>query len=120
MKNIQEQEAKISSRKLQLKVLEENILAIKNEIMNQKNILSRGTERISFNREKIIELGEQKKYLEAQIEQTKKRLLLDEEKLAAVKKEHDGISKITEDKSRLLKEKEAERERIGSANKESL
>ncbi|MEI6631632.1 MAG: AAA family ATPase, partial [bacterium] len=120
IKAIQEEESKVSSRKLELKAFEDNIMAVKNEIMNLKNILSQGSERIGFNQEKIAELEAQKKYLEEQIEQTKKRLLLDEEKLSAVKEEYDGIRKNIEDKSALLKDKEAQLEKIALANKASL
>jgi chromosome segregation protein len=120
IKTIQDQEIKISNRQQELKAFEEELMAARNELMNLENLILRGNERISFNREKIAELQEQKKYLEAQIEQTVKRLLLDEDKLAEVRKEYDGIKKNIEDKSALLAQKEEALERIASLNKASL
>ncbi len=120
IKTILDEEAKISNRQQELKALEDEIMLVKNKVLNLDNSLSRSRERISFNREKTAELEEQKKYLEAQMEQTKNRLLLDEEKLGEVRKEYDGIRKNIEERSGILKEKESELQSLASANKASL
>ncbi len=103
---IQEHESKINTHRTDLKAMEDNIMTLKNRILNLDNLVLANEERINFNKEKTAELDENQKYLQAQIEQTKKRLVLDEEKLNNLKFEHDNITKNIEAKKLLLKEKE--------------
>ncbi|HTY45572.1 MAG TPA: AAA family ATPase [Patescibacteria group bacterium] len=91
LESIQQQEQVIASRKAQLEGLEAQISAIKDDILRLGNTVSRNLERIRYNQERIQELAENKKYLEAQTEQTRARLAVDEEKLAGLRAEYNGI-----------------------------
>ena len=66
---IAEQEAKISGRKEEIETLEDNILQIKNEILNLDNLAIRNKEHIGLNEERLKELEGAKNYLQAQMEQ---------------------------------------------------
>lgn len=104
---VKEHESRTSSRQMELKSIEDKMMAIKNEILNLDNLTLRNNEHIRFNQERIIELDSRKKYLEAQIEQAKGKLVADEEKLNNVRGEHDSIKKNIEEKILLLKDAEA-------------
>jgi chromosome segregation protein len=99
-------ESKISSHKSELNTEEETIMARKNEILILENQITRNNEHIKFNQERIIELVETRKYLENQVEQIKNKIILDEEKLKELRVEYDGLNKVLEDKTSLLREKE--------------
>ncbi|MBN1913298.1 MAG: AAA family ATPase, partial [Candidatus Omnitrophica bacterium] len=120
MKLVQEQEARMDSHKLELAALEDDIMRHKNEIMDLDNQASRGSERVAFNQEKIKELGENKIYLEGQLEQVNNRLKLDEEKLNNIKAEYEGIKRGIDEKTLILKKKEEELNDLGSLTKRAL
>lgn len=103
---IKAEEAKISSRQQQLKDLEDKLMAVKNQILSLDNSVLRNNEHTRLNQERIVELDNTKNYLAAQIEQTKKRLILDEEKLNNVKNEYNNIRKNIDEKTASLKENE--------------
>jgi len=117
---IQEHESKVSTHRTDLKAMEDNIMVLKNEILNLNSHALGNEERINFNQEKTSELDANQKYLQAQIEQTKKRLVLDEEKLNNFKIEYDNITKNIEAKKLLLKEKESQLSSLVSSIKASL
>jgi len=117
---IQEHESKVSTHRADLKRMEDNIMALKNQLLNLNNLVLANGERINFNKEKTAELDENQKYLKAQIEQTKNRLVLDEEKLNNLKTEHDNINKNMEAKKLLLKVKEGRLSNLASSIKTSL
>jgi chromosome segregation protein len=120
LERIKEQESKISSHQQELKKLEDKLMSIKNEILNLDNLAIRNKERISFNLEKISELEESKKYLTTQIEQTKNRLILDEEKLNQAKEEYSNIHKNIADKQQALEAKAQDLNNINTAIKAAL
>jgi len=120
LEEIKEQESKISSHQQELKKLEDKLMSIKNEILNLDNLAIRNRERISFNLEKISELEESKKYLTTQIEQTKNRLILDEEKLNQAKEEYSNIHKNIADKQQALEAKAQDLNNINTAIKTAL
>jgi chromosome segregation protein len=120
LEGIKEQESKISSHQQELKNLEYKLMSIKNEILNLDNLAIRNKERISFNLEKISELEESKKYLTTQIEQTKNRLILDEEKLNQAKEEYSNIHKNIADKQQALETKAQDLNNINTAIKAAL
>lgn len=120
LKIIQEQEAKISNRQSELRALEESVMGIKNEIMDLSNSTVRDKQHIDFNQEKIAEFNQTRLYLETQIEQTKGRVALDEEKLNNLRREYDAIKANTEEKNAFLQEKEAELSTLSLAIKNSL
>jgi len=117
---IAEQESKISDRQAQLKSWEENIMAIKNQLLNLENLAIRNNERIGLHKERLAELTQDLKNSQAQAEQVKNRLIQDEEKLNNVKEEYGNIRKNTEIKSRLLAEKETQINELASSIKKSL
>jgi len=120
LEEIKEQEFKISSHQQELKNLEDKLMSVKNEILNLDNLAIRNRERISFNLEKISELEEGKKYLNTQIEQTKNRLILDEEKLNQAKQDYSDIHKNIEERQCSLQEKAQELNNINTAIKTAL
>ena len=105
---LREQESKISSRQSELKTLEENIMGIKNQLLTLESVSLRNAERATFNKERIIELGKDKVYLEEQAIQVKAKLAQDEEKLNQVRNEYDSIRQNIEAKSGILQAKEEE------------
>jgi len=117
---IAEQESLVNSRSQELKGFEDNILDIKNRVLGLENIILRNKERSVFNQERIKELASDRNYLQAQIEQTKNRLLLDEEKLKVLQNEYDSINRTISEKSGLLSDKETELNNISLAVKGSL
>jgi len=117
---IQVHESKLSTHRTDLKAMEDNIMVLKNRILNLDNLVLANEERINFNQEKTAELDENQKYLKAQMEQTKNRLVLDEEKLNNLKIEHGNITKNIEEKKLLNKEKETQLNNLSSSIKTSL
>ncbi len=117
---IQEEEAKISQRNHEIRIWQDNIANIKNQVLNLENLVLRNSEHIGFNTERITELDQHKKYLEEQMQQAKSRLIQDEEKLKKLKEEQSEIKKNIEEKSLLLKEKENQFNRLVTAIKASL
>lgn len=120
LNKIQEGESKISNCRIELKALQDNVIATKNKILNMGNLLSANTERINFDKEKIAELDMAQKNLEGQIEQTKSRLVLDEKKLNDLNNERDTINRNIEEKKVLLKEGEIKLNNLGLLVKASL
>jgi len=116
---IKEQEEKISSRQAALKAIEDNLMSVKNEILNLENSILRNREQIRFNQERTQELEKTKTYLQAQIEQVKKRILTDEEKLNKVRQEYGSIKKDIEEKALLLHENEFQLNILSAAIKNS-
>ncbi|MCX5696208.1 MAG: AAA family ATPase [Candidatus Omnitrophica bacterium] len=106
LKVIHEQEAKIASRSSELKVLEENIMLVKNDLLNLESQVIRNNERINFNKEKTLELEGAKAALEGQIGEVRSKLIVDEQKLNEVRREYQGLKSIIEEKSRALTGKE--------------
>ena len=117
---VREQESKIANRQTELKSLEDNMMAIKNKILNLENLVVRNNEHISFNKEKIIELAANKKSLEAQIEQVKNKIILDEQKLNNAKDEYSGLKTNIELKSQMLAENQTKIDSLDAAIKRSL
>ena len=103
---IRKQELKISSRSQELKVLEDNMMSAKNELMSLENEVVRNNERINFNREKILELNSSQEHLSGQVVQLETKLKVEEEKLNDVKSEYDGLKGLIEEKSLELAEKD--------------
>ena len=117
---IKEQESKIGNRQTESKTLEDNIMDIKNEILNLDNLVIRNKQHSSLNQERIRELDSNKLHLESQIDQVKNKVLLDEEKLNNLRKEYAGLQKNIDDKSEILKEKEEEFNEFALSIKVSL
>jgi chromosome segregation protein len=117
---IKDEESKISNRQTELKAQEDNMMVIRNQILNLENQNARNNERINFNKERLIELTENKKYLGGQIEQAKSKLILDEEKLSQIKNEYALIKKNIQMKSLDLREKEGQINNLASSIKSSL
>ncbi len=108
LKIIGEQEARIANRQSELKTVEDSITEIKNQILDLDTQVSGDKEKLRIDREEIIELEAAKKYALAQIEQTKSKLVIDQEKLNKAKEEYDNIRKEAENKTVIIKEKEGE------------
>ncbi|MBU1871120.1 AAA family ATPase [Patescibacteria group bacterium] len=117
---IQEQESKVSTHRADLKSMEDALMAIKSQVLNLNNLILANEERINFNKEKTMEFGENQGHLQAQVEQTEKRLIMDTEKLNDLKIEHEGINSNMEVKKSLLKEKEERLNSLGISIKVSL
>ena len=117
---IKEQESRMNNRQAELKMLEESIMDIKNQILNLDNLATRNKEHINFNQQRLIELDTNTRYLEVQMSEVKQKLVLDEEKLNNVKEEYSGIQKNIEEKTAELKEKEDQLNALASSIKVSL
>lgn len=115
-----EQEAVINSRTQELKVLQEAINNINNQILTLDNSIARSNERIQLDQERIAELEKSKIYLTAQVEQARSRLIIDGEKLNNFKQEQDVIKKDIEDKTKLCLDKEEELNNINLSIRTSL
>ncbi|HTZ11330.1 MAG TPA: AAA family ATPase [Candidatus Margulisiibacteriota bacterium] len=120
LEEIKTQELAISSSQSELKTLEEKIMLFRNELLNLKNQVTRNSEHISFNQERIDELEAGKVYLAGQIEQARNKILLDEEKLNKVREEYAGIRGNMEEKQLMLGAKEEELNRLALTIKDSL
>jgi chromosome segregation protein len=118
--SVREQEARMANRQMELKALEDNMLAVKNEILNLDNQIVRSNERITFNEENIRELTQQKEFLQAQIAQVREKLIQDEEKYNLVKAEFDALSRNIEEKSQALGEKQIQINILEADIKQSL
>ncbi len=117
---IAELEAKIANRQSELKVLEESLMASRSEILNLENSLVRNNEHITFNQQRIAELTENSQVLEEQIEQSRSKLLQDEEKLQKVRVEYDSLKQNIEEKQFVLAQKEEEIDKLSASIKSSL
>ena len=120
LKLITEQEAKIANRQSELKIQEDRIMAIKNQILNLESQIVRTNEHSSFNKEKIIELSANKEYLREQIIQLKARVAADEGKLNALKQEYAGLREAINQKSLELAQKQARLDSLAASIKKSL
>ncbi|MDD5281626.1 MAG: hypothetical protein PHF69_02840, partial [Candidatus Omnitrophica bacterium] len=118
--SVAELEAKISNRQSELKVLEESLMASRSEILNLENSLVRNNEHIAFNQQRIAELTDNSQVLEGQIEQSRSKLLQDEEKLQVVRVEYDSLKQNIEDKQFVLVQKEEEIDKLSASIKSSL
>jgi chromosome segregation protein len=117
---IKEEETRMDSRSGEIKALEENILAAKNEIMNLENQGVRNIEHIRFNRERVKELQENIKRLEAQIIEADQRAAAEEEKLRSFQEAYANLQGDIDAKKLLLGTKEEELKALGVAIKEAL
>lgn len=117
---VAELEARIANRQTELKALEETLMAGRGEILNLENSLVRNNEHIVFNQQRINELAENSRVLEGQIEQSRLKLLQDEEKLQRVRLEYDSLKQNIEDKQSVLSLKEEEIDKLSAAIKSSL
>jgi len=117
---ISELELRIASRNSELKLLEENMLNAKNELMGLENEVVRNNERMNFNREKIQELNAAREYLNEQVIQLEVKLKTEEEKLKGLRSEYDGLKGLIEEKSKDLAEKDIKISSLASSIKLSL
>ncbi|MCX5699982.1 MAG: AAA family ATPase [Candidatus Omnitrophica bacterium] len=117
---IKEQEVRIASRSSELKILEDNVMMVRNELMGLENQVVRNTERISFNSEKITELRAAKVHLDEQIDLLKVKLATGEEKLNRVRDEYLGLKNVIDSKALLLSEKEGQINLLALEIKSSL
>ncbi|MFH1888749.1 MAG: AAA family ATPase [Candidatus Omnitrophota bacterium] len=117
---IEEQESRVSTHRSDLKGMEDALMAIKGEALNLNNVILANEERINFNKEKTREFQENQKELQAQLEQTEKRLVMDTEKLNNLKAEHENISSNMEKKRALLGEEEMRLNSLGASIRASL
>jgi chromosome segregation protein len=117
---VREQEARINNRQMELKALEDNMMAAKTELMNLENQIIRNNERISFNNEKSHELAAQGGYLGVQIVQAREKLIVDEDKYNQLKSEFDALSKTIEEKNSSLGEKQIQINILEASIKQSL
>lgn len=116
---IEGQESQISDYREELKSLESNIMEAKNLILNLDSLIARDKEHIKFNKERIVELDNTKRYLVTQFEKTKDKLVIDEEKLNDLKKEYRDIEKNIKEKSFILEGKQIQLNNISLAIKTS-
>ncbi|MDD5253322.1 MAG: AAA family ATPase, partial [Candidatus Omnitrophica bacterium] len=118
--SVAELEARIANRQSELKALEESLMAGRSEILNLENSLVRNNEHIVFNQQRIAELAENSQVLEGQIEQSRAKLLQDEEKLQRVRVEYDSLKQNIEEKQFVLAQKEEEIDKLSASIKSSL
>jgi len=114
-----ESQERINKRQNELKSLEDRILEVKNELLTAENLQAKNAERISFNRERISELGLQEEQLRQRAAQIQERLRQDQEKLDAIRSEYEQLQRLIDEKGAYLKEKEAELEEINFSVKNS-
>ncbi|MFA5224526.1 MAG: AAA family ATPase [Candidatus Omnitrophota bacterium] len=118
--SVAELEARIANRQSELKALEESLMAGRSEILNLENSLVRNNEHIAFNQQRMGELTENSQVLEGQIEQSRAKLLQDEEKLQRVRVEYDSLKQNIEEKQFVLAQKEEEIDKLSVSIKSSL
>ncbi|MDD5116268.1 MAG: AAA family ATPase [Candidatus Omnitrophica bacterium] len=118
--SVAELESRIANRQSELKSLEETLMAGRSQILNLENSMVRNNEHITFNQQRIAELSENSRLLESQIEQSKAKLLQDEEKLRVVRAEYDSLKQDIENRQSVLAQKEEEIAKLSSAIKGSL
>ncbi|MDD5246154.1 MAG: AAA family ATPase [Candidatus Omnitrophica bacterium] len=117
---IRQQQENVESRRNELKEMEDAINAVRNEILALENRIQANKQRQDFNRERIVELGERKKYLQEQLELKRNSMALDEEKLNTLKNEFSHLQKNIDEKSAVLMEKEGFLTSITEGIKSSL
>jgi len=117
---VKEQEAKIANRQQELRSLEEAIMAARNKALNLENTFVRNKEHITFNNDRLLELAKAGEYLTQQIEESKNKLISDQEKLYSLRQEFSGIQGNIEIKSRAIAESQARIDELASAIKGSL
>ncbi len=117
---VTELEARIANRQSELKALEETLMSGRGQILNLENSLVRNNEHIAFNQQRILELEENSRVLESQIEQARVKLAQDEEKLQKVRLEYDNLKQNIEEKQLVLSQKEQEIDKLSSLIKGSL
>ncbi|MCX5713622.1 MAG: hypothetical protein NT033_02200 [Candidatus Omnitrophica bacterium] len=117
---INEQESNIASQQHELRSLEGQIAHLKEEINSLNNSMASNEQHARFNGERIKELASSKERLIVQIQQTRNRLTVDEEKLNKAKEEYSGIEKIISEKTGQFQTKERELQNINHAAKVSL
>jgi len=117
---ISQQEAGTINISNEVKNLENLIQGIKDELMNLNNLISFSSERINFNKERIIELETNKNIWISQLEQAKARLIADEEKLNSLKTEYTTIKSSIEEKTAQLIERENQLNNISTSIRTSL
>jgi len=117
---IAQQEEKIANRQSELKGFEEAMMDARSQILNLENSLVRNNEHIKFNQQRITELTENNKILEAQVNQAKIKLVQEEEKLQQVRNEYSKLKQNIEDRQSILTLKEEEINRLSLSIKNSL
>ncbi|MCX5697821.1 MAG: AAA family ATPase [Candidatus Omnitrophica bacterium] len=117
---INEQGSRIAAQQHELKDLEAQMARIKEEAAGLNNSVASNEQHARFNSDRIKELESDKERLIAQIETTKKRLDIDEEKLKNAKEEYSGIEKIISEKTSQLQVKEEGLKAVNRAQKTSL
>ncbi len=113
--HLQEEEAAIAQKNVQIRQYEEELDRIKNDILTLENLNQHNSQHISFNRERIKELEQSKAYFQTQIVQTRERLVQDQEKLARMRDEQTYIIKNIDEKTVALRENEAQMEQLVAA-----
>ncbi|MBU1090744.1 MAG: hypothetical protein KKC42_02745, partial [Candidatus Omnitrophica bacterium] len=115
-----EEEAKVSNRQSELKLLEDRVMDIRNQILEAENNISRNNQYIKIHKERLLELESTKEHLAQQIEQVKNRLIMDQEKLDKIKEEYGQITSSIEEKTQILKEKETQINALAHSIKDAL
>ncbi len=116
---IKELQQQIAARQAQIKSLEEQIARLKNELLAVQGRITRNEEYIVFNEERLAELEETRAQLSAQREETKTRLVADEEQLALMQREYDSLEQALREKQELLSRQEGELATISHLIKEA-
>ncbi|MBI4981911.1 MAG: hypothetical protein HZC15_02005 [Candidatus Omnitrophica bacterium] len=117
---IRKQEETIAASQSELRILEDKMMEVKNQVLNLDNSIVRNNEHISFNKERIIELDLNRSFLESQIEEVRGKIIADEQNLNNIRQEYEGLRKNIEEKSQVLSQRESEINNIASAIKTSL
>ncbi len=117
---IRQQELKASSRSSELKLLEDDMLGAKNDLISLENEVVRNNERINFNRERIKELSFAREDLGEQLAHLEAKLKIEEEKLTSVRNEYSGLKGLIDDKSKELSEKDIKIGALALSIKSSL
>ncbi|MFH1413910.1 MAG: AAA family ATPase [Candidatus Omnitrophota bacterium] len=120
LNRIREEEAKVSNRQSELKLLEDKIMDIRNRMLEAENSISGNNQHIKIYKERIAELELTKGHLAQQIGQVKNRLIMDQEKLDKMKEEYGQIASNIEKKTQTLKEKESRINSLAHSIKGSL
>ncbi len=113
-------ELKINASGTETRGLENAMMAIKDEILNLDNCISRNAERIGLNKERITELEENKERLKIQIAEASERLKLDEQKIKELKSAYAGIHQHIEEKTAYLQSTKNELTNLETSTKSSL
>jgi len=113
-------ELKINASGTETRGLENAMMAIKDEILNLDNCISRNAERIGLNKERITELEENKERLKIQIAEASERLKLDEQRIKELKSAYAGIDQHIEEKNVYLQRTKNELTNLETSTKSSL